>query len=191
MRPHIAYTHNKPCVTLIQHFCDDLGRFALKDNKGRQGTTHFATICDVLYHSTILYSAPFHFWTICDICRFRTFQYSAKLRRFFQHVSSDPFHMISAPQFRLFGYYFAPIGLALRRHFAFHSIIITVLMCLVTTTTKQNGEFPLRQYHSVLTSDLVAPLVVVVLAHVSRISHRSLSPFLELRCTVSTDLSLT
>ena len=64
MRPCIAYTHNEPCATLIRHFCDDLGRFTLKDDKGRQGTTHFTTICDVLYHSTILYSAPFHF---CDI----------------------------------------------------------------------------------------------------------------------------
>ena len=51
-------------TTHVRHFCDDLGRFALKDDKGRQGTTHFATICNVLYHSTILYSAPFHF---CDL----------------------------------------------------------------------------------------------------------------------------
>ena len=64
MKPHIAYTHNEPCATLIRHFCDDLGRFTLKDDKGRQGTTRFATICNVLYHSTILYSAPFHF---CDL----------------------------------------------------------------------------------------------------------------------------
>ena len=35
MRPHIAYTHNEPCVTLIRHFCDDLGQFTLKDDKGR------------------------------------------------------------------------------------------------------------------------------------------------------------
>ena len=61
IRPHIAYAHNEPCATLARHFCDDLGRFALKDNKGQQGTTHFVTICDVLYCSTILYSAPFHF----------------------------------------------------------------------------------------------------------------------------------
>ena len=64
MRPRIAYMHNEPCATLVRHFCDDLGRFALKDDKGRQGTTHFATICDVSYHFTILYSAPFHF---CDL----------------------------------------------------------------------------------------------------------------------------
>ena len=64
MRPHIAYVHNEPCATLARHFCDNLGQFTLKDDKGRQGTTCFATICDVLYHSTILYSAPFHF---CDL----------------------------------------------------------------------------------------------------------------------------
>ena len=44
MRPHIAYTHNKPCATLIRHFCDDLGQFALKDDKWRQK----ATLCDHL-----------------------------------------------------------------------------------------------------------------------------------------------
>ena len=32
MRPHIAYTHNEPCTTLVWHFCDDLGQFALKDD---------------------------------------------------------------------------------------------------------------------------------------------------------------
>ena len=50
-------------------------------------------------------------------------------------------------------------------------------MVLVTTTTKQNREFPLRPYYSVLTSDLIAPLVIVVLAYVSRISHWLLLPF--------------
>ena len=43
MRPHITYTHNQPCVILVQHF---------------------ATICDVLYHSTILYSAPFYLYNL-------------------------------------------------------------------------------------------------------------------------------
>ena len=60
MRPHIAYTHNDTCATLLR-------RFGTIRAQGRQGTTkrrHFATICDVLYHSTILYSAPFHF---CDL----------------------------------------------------------------------------------------------------------------------------
>ena len=67
----------------VQHFCDNLGQFALKDDKRQQRTTtmwHFATICNVLCHSTILYSAPFHFfnlfccfWTICDIFRFHIF----------------------------------------------------------------------------------------------------------------------
>ena len=45
----------------VQHFCNDLGWFVLKDNKGQQKATLFAPIYDVLYHSTILYSAPFHF----------------------------------------------------------------------------------------------------------------------------------
>ena len=107
MRPHITYMHNEPCATLAQHFCNNLGWFALKDDKGWQGTTLFAPICDVLYHSTIPYSAPFHiyylfwpfltFWIICNIVRFCTFPYSAWLCSFFQHVSSDPFHMIITP----------------------------------------------------------------------------------------------
>jgi hypothetical protein len=57
MRLHIAYAHNDTCATLLR-------RFGTIRTQGRQGTTHFATICDVLYHSTILYSAPFHF---CDL----------------------------------------------------------------------------------------------------------------------------
>ena len=45
MRPHIAYTHNEPCATLVQHFCDDLGWFTLKDDKEQQN----ATICNHLW----------------------------------------------------------------------------------------------------------------------------------------------
>ena len=40
----MAYVHNEPCATLMQHFCDNLGQFALKDDKGRQK----ATLCDHL-----------------------------------------------------------------------------------------------------------------------------------------------
>ena len=56
---------------------------------------------------------------------------------------------------------------------------------------KIEQRVPLQPYYHVLTSEFVAPLVVVILARVSRISHRLLSPFLELCRTVSTDLSLT
>ena len=52
-------------------------------------------------------------------------------------------------------------------------------------------EFPLQLYYSVLTSNLNAPLVILVLAHVSCILHWSLSPFLELHCTIPMDLLLT
>ena len=64
-------------------------------------------------------------------------------------------------------------------------------MFLVTTTTKYNREFPLQPSYSVLTSDLVVPLVVLVLAHISRISHWSLSSFLKLCHTISVYLFLT
>ena len=46
-------------------------------------------------------------------------------------------------------------------------------------------------YYSVLTSDLIAPLVVVILTCISCISHWSLSPFLELCRTISIDPLLT
>ena len=101
------------------------------------------------------------------------------------------FALFNTPPFRLFSYYIGLIGLALCQHFMFHSIITAVLMFLVTTTTKENREFPLRLYYSVLTSDLVVPLIVLILAHISCISHRLLSPILELCCTISTDLALT
>ena len=48
----------------VRHFATLLRRFGTIRAQGRQGTTCFVTICDVLYHSTILYSAPFHF---CDL----------------------------------------------------------------------------------------------------------------------------
>ena len=74
MRPHITYTHNKPCVTLVRHFCDDLGRFALKDDKGRQkGNTlrPFAMSYTILQYSTVL---PFTFATFSNAFRpFATF----------------------------------------------------------------------------------------------------------------------
>ena len=39
MRPHITYMHSQPCATLVWHFCNDLGQFTLKDNKGWQKMT--------------------------------------------------------------------------------------------------------------------------------------------------------
>ena len=179
MRPHM---HNQPCTTLLWWF----GTIC---TQGQQRTTkrwHFATICNVSYlqYSTVLpfnsitFSNLFwHFWTICDIFRFHPFQYSTWLCHFFWCVTSDPFHMITAPYFWLFRYYFRPIGLALCWCFTFHSIITAVLVFLVATTTKYNRKFPLWPSYSVLTSDLVAPLVILILACVSCISHWSLSPF--------------
>ena len=64
-------------------------------------------------------------------------------------------------------------------------------MFLVTTTTKENKEFPLQLYYSVLTSDLIAPLVILVLTCVCHILYQLLSPFLELHHTISMDLALT
>ena len=48
--------------------------------------------------------------------------------------------------FRLFGYYFGPIGLALYWCFVFHSIIIVVPMFLATNTTTKNKEFSTTVY---------------------------------------------
>ena len=71
MRAHIAYTHNEPCVTLIQHFCNDLGQFALKDDKGRHALRPFAMSYTILQYSTVL---PFTFATFSDSFRpFATF----------------------------------------------------------------------------------------------------------------------
>ena len=67
MRPHIAYMHNEPCATLARHFCDDLGSFALKDDKGRQkGNTlqPFAMSYTILQYSTVL---PFTFATFSNL----------------------------------------------------------------------------------------------------------------------------
>ena len=64
-------------------------------------------------------------------------------------------------------------------------------MFLFNTTTKENRESPLWPYYSVLASDLIVPLVIVILAHISHILHQSLSPFLELCHTISMDLALT
>ena len=64
MRPHIAYAHNEPCATLILHFCDDLGRFALKDDKGRHTLRPFAMSYTILQYSTVL---PFTFATFSNL----------------------------------------------------------------------------------------------------------------------------
>ena len=67
MRPHIAYTHNEPRVTLARHFCDDLGRLALKDNKGQQkddALRPFAMSYTILQYSTVL---PFTFATFSNL----------------------------------------------------------------------------------------------------------------------------
>ena len=64
-------------------------------------------------------------------------------------------------------------------------------MFFVTTTTNRTESSPFWPYSSVLTSYLIAPLVVLILACISHILHRLLSPFLELHRTVSMDLSLT
>ena len=147
MRPHIAYVHNEPCATLARHFCDDLGRFVLKDDKGWQGTTHFATICNVSYHSTILYSAPFHFCnlflTFSDAFRpfatfldFTLFNTPPDCITFSGKFHQTLFTWLVHHSFGFSRYYIGPIGLALYWCFELHSIIIAVLMFLVTTTTK-------------------------------------------------------
>ena len=67
MRPHIAYTHNEPCATLIWHFCDDLGWFALTDDKGWQkddALQPFAMSYTILQYSTVL---PFTFLTFSNL----------------------------------------------------------------------------------------------------------------------------
>ena len=64
MKPHIAYTHNEPCATLIRHFCDDLGRFTLKDDKGRHALRPFAMSYTILQYSTVL---PFTFATFSNL----------------------------------------------------------------------------------------------------------------------------
>ena len=72
MRPHITYMHNEPCATLARHFCDDLGRFTLKDNKGRQtgdALRPFAMSYTILQCSTVL---PFTFATFLDFALFNT-----------------------------------------------------------------------------------------------------------------------
>ena len=51
MRPHIAYMHNEPCATLVRHFCDDLGRFVLKDNKKATLCDHFQ--CLIPFYNTL------------------------------------------------------------------------------------------------------------------------------------------
>ena len=65
MRPHIAYTHNKPCATLIQHFCDDIwddsrSRTTKDDKK--------ATLCD---HLRCL--IPFYHTLQCSLSLLRPF----------------------------------------------------------------------------------------------------------------------
>ena len=201
MRPQIAYTHNEPCVTLAQHFCDDLGRFALKDNKGRQR----ATLCDHLWCLI-----PFYNTLQCSLSLLQPFlTFSDAFRPFVTFLDfalfntppnciafSSMFHQTLFTWLVHHSFGFSGI-ISLRSALHFTNILHFILLLqlylwfLVTTTTKQNREFPLWPYYSVLTSDLVAPLVVIVLAHVSRISHRSLLPFLELHRTVFTDLSLT
>ena len=67
IRPHIAYTHNEPCATLAQHFCEDLGWFALKDNKGQQKDDTlrpFVMSYTILQYSTVL---PFTFATFSNL----------------------------------------------------------------------------------------------------------------------------
>ena len=64
MRPHIAYVHNEPCATLARHFCDNLGRFVLKDDKGRHTLRPFAMSYTILQYSTVL---PFTFVTFSNL----------------------------------------------------------------------------------------------------------------------------
>ena len=52
--PHIAYTHNKPHATLVQHFCDNLGQFTLKDNKKWQKVTFCDHLqCLITFYNTL------------------------------------------------------------------------------------------------------------------------------------------
>ena len=61
------YRLYEPCATLLRHFCDNLGQFALKDDKGRQkgdALRPFAMSYTVLQYSTVL---PFTFVTFSNL----------------------------------------------------------------------------------------------------------------------------
>ena len=132
------------CITKhVQHLCDtfamiwdDLHSRMTKDDK----RWHFVTICNVLYHSTVL---PFTSATFSDTFRpFATFLDFALFNTPPVWVAfSGTFHQtlftwLVHHSFGFSRYYIGPIGLALYWCFELHSIIIAVLMFLVTTTTK-------------------------------------------------------
>ena len=190
--------HNKPCATLLR-------RFGTIRAQGWQRTTRDDTLCD---HLRCL--IPFYNTLQCSLSLLRPFlTFSDTFRPFatfldFALFNTPPFCVAFSGTFHqtLFtwlvhhSFGFSAI-ISVRSALRFTDILRFILLLqlylcfLLPPLPKRTEKFPLRPYYSVLTSDLIAPLVVVVLTRVSCISHRLLSPFLEIRRTVSTDLSLT
>ena len=182
----------------VWHFCDDLGWFMLKDDKGQQKVT----LCNHLWclipfyntlQCTLLHLRPFltfsdafgSFVTFLDFTLFNT-----------PDSFSGAFHQILFTW--LLHHSFGLSGIISGRSalcFTDVSHFIQLLQlywCFLSPLLPNTIESSsLQPSYSVLTSDLVVLLVVLVLAHVSCISHQSLLPFLELCHTISMDLSLT
>ena len=192
----IVFQIAPPLLCFVRHFCNDMGWFTVKDDKGWQKVM----LCDHLWclipfyntlQCSLLYLQPFLTFSVRP---FATFLHFALFNTLPDCVAfSGTFHQTLFTWLVHHSFSFSCIilgWLAMRFTDVLCPILLLQLyLCFLLPPLPNRTESSLFDHTTVYW--LIVPLVILVLTHISHILHWSLSPFWELCCTTFTDLSLT